>query len=64
MKKNKPFARKRFGQNFLICDYVIDEILHAAHLKPADHIIEIGPGRGALTQAILKSDISLTANFF
>ena len=61
MKKNKPFARKRFGQNFLICDYVIDEILHAAHLKPADHIIEIGPGRGALTQAILKSDISLTA---
>jgi len=61
MKKNKPFARKRFGQNFLICDYVIDEILHAANLTPADHIIEIGPGRGALTQAILKSDVSLTA---
>lgn len=61
MKKNKPFARKRFGQNFLICDYVIDEILHSANLTTADHIIEIGPGRGALTQAILKSNVSLTA---
>ena len=61
MKKNKPFARKRFGQNFLICDYVIDEILQAANLSPADSIIEIGPGRGALTQSILKTANSLTA---
>lgn len=61
MKRNKPFARKRFGQNFLICDYVIDDIVFAANLSSSDNIIEIGPGRGALTEAILRSDASLTA---
>jgi 16S rRNA (adenine1518-N6/adenine1519-N6)-dimethyltransferase len=44
---NKP--RKRFGQHFLHDQYVIARILQAIAPQPDDQVIEIGPGRGALT---------------
>ena len=49
---NRP-PRKRFGQNFLIDDAVIAAIIAA--LRPAhdESMIEIGPGRGALTEPLL-----------
>jgi 16S rRNA (adenine1518-N6/adenine1519-N6)-dimethyltransferase len=47
-------ARKRFGQNFLVDEQIIGEIISAIHPKPEDNIVEIGPGLGALTRPLLK----------
>jgi 16S rRNA (adenine1518-N6/adenine1519-N6)-dimethyltransferase len=49
-------ARKRFGQHFLHDDSVLDRIAMAVSPRPTDHIVEIGPGRGALTRALLDYD--------
>src|SRR5690349_15442794 len=40
------------GQNFLISEEVLDEIISAAEIKKSDTIIEIGPGLGVLTQRL------------
>jgi 16S rRNA (adenine1518-N6/adenine1519-N6)-dimethyltransferase len=48
-------ARKRFGQHFLHDPAVIARIVAAIDLKPGDAAIEIGPGRGALTQRLLEA---------
>jgi len=48
-------AKKRFGQNFLVDTNVIDKIIHSINPQPEDHIIEIGPGLGALTRPLLKT---------
>ena len=42
-------ARKRFGQHWLKDQSVLDRILQAAELTAADTVLEVGPGRGALT---------------
>ena len=48
-------ARKRFGQNFLHDQQVIDRIIAAINPKPEQHLVEIGPGQGALTEQLLAS---------
>ncbi len=48
-------ARKRFGQNFLHDAHVIDRIIKSIAPKPEHHLIEIGPGRGALTEPLLEA---------
>ena len=45
-------ARKRFGQNFLIDEGVIDRITSAVGLKYSDRVLEIGPGSGAITSRL------------
>ncbi|GAB4393338.1 MAG: 16S rRNA (adenine(1518)-N(6)/adenine(1519)-N(6)) -dimethyltransferase RsmA [Gammaproteobacteria bacterium] len=50
----KHIARKRFGQNFLQDQQVINSIIAEIAPQPEDHIIEIGPGLGALTQPLLN----------
>jgi 16S rRNA (adenine1518-N6/adenine1519-N6)-dimethyltransferase len=52
--------RKRFGQNFLVDGNVIDNIVDAIAAKPDDNLIEIGPGKGALTKPLLKQNPNLT----
>lgn len=47
-------ARKRFGQNFLHDDYIIDKIVSAIGPKQDDNIVEIGPGLGALTEPVAE----------
>jgi 16S rRNA (adenine1518-N6/adenine1519-N6)-dimethyltransferase len=47
-------ARKRFGQHFLHDPGVLQKIVNAISPGPADHLVEIGPGRGALTHALLE----------
>lgn len=47
-------ARKRFGQNFLHDDYIIDSIVAAIAPQYDDNIVEIGPGLGALTYPVAK----------
>jgi 16S rRNA (adenine1518-N6/adenine1519-N6)-dimethyltransferase len=48
-------ARKRFGQHWLRDETVLDRILAAAELSAADTVLEVGPGRGALTERLLAS---------
>ncbi len=47
--------RKRFGQNFLHDQGVIGRILTAIDPQPGDHLVEIGPGKGALTWPLLEN---------
>ncbi|MFV8834633.1 16S rRNA (adenine(1518)-N(6)/adenine(1519)-N(6))-dimethyltransferase RsmA [Aquisalimonas sp.] len=53
--------RKRFGQNFLHDRHAIDRIVAAIAPKPGDAIVEIGPGRGALTVPLLRACGTLEA---
>jgi len=48
------FARKRFGQHFLHDPRVIDRIVAAIDPRPGQPILEIGPGRGAITAPLLE----------
>ncbi|NHN77718.1 16S rRNA (adenine(1518)-N(6)/adenine(1519)-N(6))-dimethyltransferase RsmA [Azotobacter chroococcum] len=52
-------ARKRFGQNFLHDAGVIHRILRAIHPRAGEHLVEIGPGQGALTEGLLGSGARL-----
>jgi 16S rRNA (adenine1518-N6/adenine1519-N6)-dimethyltransferase len=49
---HKP--RKRFGQNFLVDEQVINQIVSTVSPKKNDTIIEIGPGKGALTFPLIN----------
>lgn len=60
MKKRKPFARKRFGQHFLSDPSVVDRIVAAADVSDDEHVFEIGPGRGALTESLLSTGAEVT----
>ncbi len=48
-------ARKRFGQHWLVDQGVLQQIVAAAELTPDDRVLEVGPGRGALTERLLAS---------
>jgi 16S rRNA (adenine1518-N6/adenine1519-N6)-dimethyltransferase len=54
MNADQHRARKRFGQNFLHDPTVIQRIIDTIHPQKEDHIIEIGPGKGALTRLLLN----------
>lgn len=58
MKTHRP--RKRFGQHFLKDTQVIAHIMSAVNAKPYDHLVEIGPGQGALTKGLLAGSQILT----
>ena len=45
-------TRKRFGQNFLIDEGVIDQIVSVVGLSDSDRVLEIGPGTGAITSRL------------
>src|SRR3989338_820214 len=47
-------AKKRFGQNFLVDERIIGDIIGAIRPEPSDNMVEIGPGLGALTRPLLK----------
>ena len=47
--------RKRFGQHWLRDERVLDRILEASELGSDDRVLEVGPGRGALTERLLAS---------
>lgn len=53
-------ARKRFGQNFLHDPHVIGKIVKAIAPKATDHLVEIGPGLGALTEPVAETAGKLT----
>src|SRR5512135_890272 len=47
-------SKKRFGQNFLVDQNIIADIIRAIHPEADDNMVEIGPGLGALTRPLLK----------
>jgi 16S rRNA (adenine1518-N6/adenine1519-N6)-dimethyltransferase len=61
MKPPQHRARKRFGQNFLRDPGIIDRLERAIHPQASEHLVEIGPGLGALTDALLQSGCKLDA---
>ena len=54
-------ARKRFGQNFLVNDHIISQIVDAINPKEGEHLVEIGPGHAAITRPVLERSKKLTA---
>ncbi|MBI5827637.1 MAG: ribosomal RNA small subunit methyltransferase A [Deltaproteobacteria bacterium] len=56
-----PRPKKRFGQHFLTDRNVIRKIAAVARLTPEDCVVEIGPGRGALTEELLTSGARVIA---
>ncbi len=54
-------ARKRFGQHFLASPSTVQRIVGLADLSPGARVLEIGPGLGVLTEALLGAGAQLTA---
>ncbi len=54
-------AKKELGQNFLIDEKVINEIVSSLSTTEKEEVLEIGPGLGALTGELIKKNINLTA---
>jgi 16S rRNA (adenine1518-N6/adenine1519-N6)-dimethyltransferase len=50
----KHVARKRFGQNFLTDDHVLNNIIDAINPRKGEVMVEIGPGLAAMTALLLK----------
>lgn len=55
------FPKKRLSQNFLIDGNIIDKIIRSADVQPGDLVLEIGPGPGSLTEALLNAGASVIA---
>ena len=54
------FAKKKYGQNFLIDQNIISQIINEIKISNNNHYLEIGPGRGALTVHLNKKIKNLT----
>lgn len=61
MRTNSIFAKKSFGQNFLIDDNILQNIVESANVTDEDTVIEIGPGLGNLTHYILEKGARVIA---
>lgn len=48
-------ANKKLGQNFLINQQIIDEIIEKSQINKEDTVLEIGPGLGSLTKALMQN---------
>jgi 16S rRNA (adenine1518-N6/adenine1519-N6)-dimethyltransferase len=60
-QKFAPFAKRSLGQNFLTDPNYIQKIIEAVEPKSGDLIVEIGPGRGALTEHLVESGATVIA---
>lgn len=59
LKQNRILPSKSKGQNFLISEKVLENIIVSANLKEGENILEIGPGIGTLTEALLEEKVNL-----
>ena len=60
-RSEPPSAIKRLGQNFLIDPNIVRKILAVAELNQHDSVLEIGPGRGILTESLCRVSNHVTA---
>ena len=61
IRENGFSFKKSFGQNFLIDGRVLEKIAEAAQITKDDHVLEIGPGIGTMTQAMAEAAGRVTA---
>ena len=61
LNRFKLRADKKLGQNFLIDENVVRQIVAAAELSEADMVLEVGPGIGTLTQGLAESKARVVA---
>jgi 16S rRNA (adenine1518-N6/adenine1519-N6)-dimethyltransferase len=61
LKRHGLYTRKSLGQHFLIDDNVIGRILALSALVPGEVVLEIGPGIGTLTDALLSAGANVVA---
>ena len=54
LKRFRIRPDKKLGQNFLVSEQVLDEIIAASELRKTDHVLEIGAGLGVLTRALAE----------
>jgi len=52
--------KKKFGQNFLTVPYYVEKIVDSVPAKSGDVVVEIGPGKGALSSYLVKRDFDFT----
>lgn len=60
-KPSLPKAKKSFGQNFLIDGSVVNKIVEAADIQKGETVLEIGPGTGLLTDALVRAGARVIA---
>jgi 16S rRNA (adenine1518-N6/adenine1519-N6)-dimethyltransferase len=56
MMENAP--KKQFGQNFLISQHYIDKIIASVDINEGETLVEIGPGRGALSKKLIDKNFN------
>jgi len=61
LKRHGLYTRKSLGQHFLIDDNVVGRIVDLANLEQGDAVLEVGPGIGTLTDALLASGSPVVA---
>jgi 16S rRNA (adenine1518-N6/adenine1519-N6)-dimethyltransferase len=54
-------ARRRFGQNFLVSEPILNQIVSVAKVNADSKVVEIGPGLGALTRKLIATGATVTA---
>lgn len=61
LERHGLYTKYALGQNFLVNDDVVRKILELADVQPSDHVLEVGPGIGTLTAALLQHAAHVTA---
>ena len=61
IRKHNFSIQKKYGQNFLIDEHVLNKIIAAAELNEDDYVIEIGPGIGTMTERMAPECRHVTA---
>lgn len=61
LERHGLYTKYGLGQNFLVNDDIIRKIVELANLQPVDRLLEVGPGIGTLTAALLQCAERVTA---
>ncbi len=54
LRKHNLRPNKTFGQNFLLDDFILQDMVDAAGVTPTDAVLEVGPGIATLTKYLLE----------